>query len=177
MLKPHPFTVDDFMVMVNAGLFEDQRVELLDGMIVDMSPADPNHEYVIDKLVKAFYRALPDDVLIRGQNSIGINYPEWLPHPDIAIVKPNDYTRARPTPDDTLLLIKVADTSLRLDLGRKREVYADVGIQEYWVADLSSDTWMIHRNPKGERYGTIFEVPFGKAVAPLAFPDDARAWL
>ena len=177
MLKPHPFTVDDFMVMVNAGLFEDQRVELLDGMIVDMSPADSRHEFTIDKLVKKFYRALPEDILLRAQNSIDIDLPEWLPHPDVAIVRSKDYLQMRPSPEDTLLLIEVANTSLKLDLGRKREIYAKVGIEDYWVADVNAEKWTINREPEGERYQITFEIPFGKEIAPLAFPEHAQAWL
>lgn len=177
MLKPHPFTVDDFMVMVNAGLFEDQRVELLDGMIVDMSPADSAHEFTIDKLVKKFYQTLPEDILLRVQNSIDIDLPEWLPHPDVTIVKPKDYLRVRPTPEDTLLLIEVANTSLKLDLGRKREIYAKVGIKDYWIADINAEKWTVNREPEGERYQTIFEVAFGEEVAPLAFPDVTQVWL
>ena len=177
MLKPHPFTVDDFMVMVNAGLFEEQRVELLDGMIVDMSPADPAHEYMIDELVRRFYRLLPEDILVRGQNSIDIALTEWLPHPDVTVLKPKDYLRSRPTPDDVFLLVEVANTSLKLDLGRKRDIYASVGIQDYWVADINAKRWTIHRDPEGERYRTAFEVAFGEEVAPLAFPEHARVWL
>ena len=177
MLKPHPFTVDDFMVMVNAGLFEDQRVELLDGMIVDMSPADPAHEYLIDILVKRFYKRLPQDVLVRAQNAIDIALPEWLPHPDVTALEPNNYLRLRPKPANVLLLIEVANTSLKLDLGRKRDIYAKVGIRDYWVADINAKRWTIHREPKGERYGTVFEVAFGEEVAPLAFPEHAHVWL
>ena len=177
MLKPHPFTVDDFMVMVNAGLFEDQRVELLDGMIVDVSPADPAHEYTIDKLVKRFYRLLPQDVLVRVQNSIDLALPEWLPYPNIAVIKPRDYLRSRPQPSDVFLLIEIANTSLQLGLGRRREVYARANIKDYWVADINAQRWTVHRNPEDEHYQKVFEVAFGETLAPLAFPEEAQVWL
>ncbi len=176
MLKPHPFTVDDFMVMVNAGLFEDQRVELLDGMIVDTSPADSNHEYTIDKLGKRFYQMLPEDTLLRVQNSIDIVRSEWLPHPDITVIE-QKYSQSRPTPKNVFFLVEVANTSLQLDLGHKRSIYAKVDIKDYWVADINTERWTVHREPKGERYETVFEVPFGEAFAPLAFPNDVHVWL
>ena len=177
MLKPHPFTVDDFMVMVNAGLFEEQRVELLDGMIVDMSPADPGHEFSIDLLSENLFRVFVDRARVRVQNSVDIELPEWLPHPDVVLAKRRNYSEARPKPEDIFVLIEVANTSLKLDLGRKRDIYASVGIQDYWVADINAKRWTVHRDPEGERYGTASEVAFGEEVAPLAFPEHAHVWL
>ncbi len=177
MLKPHSFTVDDFMVMVNAGLFEDQRVELLEGMIVDMSPPDPKHEFSIDLLTEKFAHTFYEQALVRVQNSVDVELPEWLPQPDVALVKRRDYSVKRPKPADIFLLIEVANTSLKLDLGRKRDIYAKVGIKEYWVANINSKTWTIHRNPIGERYESVFKTAFDEEVAPLAFPNDARVWL
>ena len=177
MLRPHAFTVDDFMVMVNAGLFEDQRVELLDGMIVDMSPADPGHEFSIDSLNETLGYVFYRRALVRVQNSVDIELPEWLPHPDVVLVKRQDYSKVRPKPEDIFVLIEVANTSLKLDSGRKREIYARVNIQDYWVADINTQKWTLHRDPEGEQYRTVVEVPFGEAFAPLAFPDDARVWL
>ena len=177
MLKPHPFTVDDFMVMVNAGLFEDQRVELLDGMIVDMSPADPEHEFSIDSLNEILAHTFYGRALVRIQNAVDIELPEWLPHPDVVLAKRQDYSKARPKPEDIFILIEVANTSLKLDLGHKRDIYAKVNIQDYWVADINAKRWTIHREPEGERYGAVFEVAFGEEVAPLAFPKHAHIWL
>ncbi len=176
MLKPHSFTVDDFMVMVNAGLFEDQRVELLGGMIVDMSPPDPKHEFSIDVLTEKLAHTFYEQALVRVQNSVDVELPEWLPQPDVALVQRRDYSVTRPKPADIFLLIEVANTSLKL-LGRKRSIYARVGIKNYWVADISAERWTIHREPKGERYETVFEVPFGEAFAPLAFPEHVHVWL
>ena len=177
MLKPHAFTVDDFMVMVNAGLFENQRVELLDGMIVDMSPADPGHEFSIDLLSENLFMAFVERARVRVQNSVDIELPEWLPHPDVVLARRQDYSKVRPKPEDIFVLIEVANTSLKLDSGRKREIYARVNIRDYWVADINAQKWTIHRDPEGEQYGTVVEVPFGEVFAPLAFPDDARVWL
>ena len=177
MLKPHPFTVEDFAVMIDAGLFHDQRVELIDGMIIDMSPANPNHEFAIDIVSENLFRAFVDRARVRVQNAVDIELPEWLPHPDVVLVERKDYSKVRPRPEDVFLLIEVANTSLKLDLGRKREIYAKVGVKDYWVADVNAEMWTIHRNPEGESYKTVFELPFGEAFALLAFPDHAQAWL
>lgn len=177
MLKPHTFTVDDFTVMVDAGLFHDQRVELLDGVIVDTSPASPGHECAIDVIAENLTRAFIDRARTRVQNAVDIELPEWLPHPDITLLKRKDYSEARPTPRDIFVLIEVTNTSLELDLGHKREIYARVGVEDYWVADLNGETWFIHREPEGEGYDTILELPFGEAFAPLTLPDVTHVWL
>ena len=177
MIKPYTFTVDDFAVMVQAGLFHDQRVELLDGVIVDMSPASPGHEFTIDKLNEQLSHVFYGRAFVRVQNAVNIGLPEWLPHPDIVLVKRKDYSEQRPTPDDIFLLIEVANTSLALDKGQKQAIYAQVGVKDYWIADLSSKTWLINRNPEGETYKTVEEVPFGQEMALLAFPREAQVWL
>ena len=177
MLKPHPFTVDDFAVMIDAGLFHDQRVELIDGMIVDMSPANPNHEFAIDRLNARFSHTFYGRVFVRIQNAVDTELPEWLPHPDVVLAAHKDYSKTRPKPEDILLLIEVANTSLKLDLGRKREIYAKVGIKDYWVGDVNAEMWTVHRDPEGESYKTVFELPFGEAFALLAFPDQVQVWL
>jgi Uma2 family endonuclease len=79
------------------------------------------------------------------------------------------YGQNPPKVEDVYLIIEVANTSLDSDLGKK---YASVGIQDYWVADLGSENWFIHRNPVGERYMSVSKLPFGSSFAPLAFPED-----
>lgn len=177
MIKPYTFTVDDFAVMVEAGLFHDQKVELLDGVIVDMTPASPGHEFTIDVISENLMRAFVDRARVRVQNAVNIELPQWLPHPDIVLMKRKDYSKARPTPEDVFLLIEVANTSLALDKGQKRTLYAQVGITDYWIADLSRRTWIINRDPEGQSYKTVEEVPFDREVALLAFPDEAQIWL
>ena len=163
--------------MVDAGLFHDQKVELLDGTIVDMTPASPRHEFVIDRLVEKFYEVFLGRLLVRNQNAINIELPAWLPHPDVVLVKKKDYSVLRPTPDDVYLLVEVANTSLHLDKGQKREIYASVGIKEYWIADLSRDIWIINRRPEGDIYREVKELSFDTALALLDFSDDVHSWL
>ena len=98
MIKPYTFTTDDFAVMVEAGLFHDRKVELLDGVIVDMSPASPGHEFTIDKLTEQLSHAFYSRAYVRVQNAVNIELPEWLPHPDVVLMKHKDYSEKRPTP-------------------------------------------------------------------------------
>jgi len=174
MIKPYSFTVDDFAAMVQAGLFHDQRVELLDGVIVDMTPATPAHEFTIDQLSNELVHAFFDKALVRVQNAVDIGLSEWLPHPDIVLVEKKDYSKARPTPEDIYLLIEVSNTSLELDLGRRRKLYAQVGIKEYWVADLQNQTWIVNCLPEGQRYESVEKMSFGSALEILG---EKRVWL
>jgi Uma2 family endonuclease len=177
MVKQHLFTANDLMTMSEAGMFTDKKAQLLDGVIYDMSPASPLHEDDITEIADAMTFTFRGRAKVREEKAIDIDDPYWLPHPDIALVKNKRYGQNPPRVEDIYLIIEVANTSLDSDLGKKLEKYASVRIQDYWVADLSSETWFIHRNPVGNRYTSIRKLPFGSSLAPLAFPDDASVWL
>lgn len=177
MLEQHTFNVDDFMTMAEAGLFSDQKVELLNGVIYNMSPANPDHEEVVDELHELFVRTLADRARVRSQNALDIGDPLWLPHPDVMLLKRRSYRKARPKPDDVFLLIEVSNTSLTADTGQKLAKYAAAGIRDYWIADLKTSEWIIHRNPVSDRYRSVTRMDFGEPVAPLAFPEDSVVWL
>lgn len=177
MLKYHTFNVDDFALMAEAGVFSDQKVELLDGLIYDMSPANPGHENYIDELHENFVEVFGRRVRVRSQNALDIGDPQWLPHPDVILLKRRDYRKKRPTPEDVLLVVEIANTSFATDTKLKLQKYAKAGIKDYWVADMSKRVWLVHRNPSRGKYRSIQTVSFDKPLAPLAFPDDARVWL
>jgi Uma2 family endonuclease len=177
MLKHHTFTTGDFMLMAEAGVFNDQNVELLDGLIYDMSPATPGHEDYIDELVNQFAQVFAGRARVRCQNALDIGDPYWLPHPDVMLVKNRRYGKKRPTPDDVLLLIEIANTSFATDTKLKLQKYAKAGIKDYWVANMSKRVWLVHRNPSRGRYRSVQTVSFDMPLAPLAFPEDARVWL
>ncbi|MEZ4607717.1 MAG: Uma2 family endonuclease [Deinococcales bacterium] len=177
MFKQHLFNVQDFMLMAEAGLFQDQKVELLEGIIVDMSPASPLHEHQLDSLMTRFVLALAGSALVRVEKGIDLADPYYLPHPDLAIVKVKDYHRARPQAEDIYLIIELAYSSLDSDLKNKARRYAKAAILEYWVADLASSTWHIHQKPHEGRYHIIKQLAFRQAFAPLAFPHISQVWL
>jgi Uma2 family endonuclease len=150
-----PLTVEEFEVLAETeGWDEDTRVELLDGEVVWMSPINDLHIGCVNRLNRLFSRHYTEgQALVSVQNPIRIeNYDE--PQPDIALLKPrfDDYGTAKATPPDVLLLIEVADRTLRTDLGRKARIYASGGVSEYWVVDLNNRVLYVHRSPAGGTY-------------------------
>jgi len=150
-----PLTVEEFEALAQTeGWDEDTRVELLDGEVVWMSPINDPHAACVRRLTQLFSRQKAVDLaLVSVQNPIRIErYDE--PQPDIALLRPRTdfYASATPTPTDILLLVEVADTTLRTDLGRKARIYASGGVSEYWVVDLNNRVLYVHRSPARGTY-------------------------
>jgi len=134
------FSVAEYHRMADAGVFaEQERTELLSGVVFSMPPAGPPHSSTVNAIVKyliAVLDAAEGDVRFEEALTIdGGNEPV----PDIVVARPssNSYRDRHPTPEDVRLVIEVADTSLNRDLGEKRILYGSVGIPEYWVVDLA----------------------------------------
>ncbi len=167
------FTVDEYCAMAEAGILaEDERLELLDGEILVMPPIGEPHEFGTDLFNRELTHRLYDRALVRVQNSIRLN-DYGLPEPDIAVVRfRNDYHRNRPTPADVLLVIEVADSSLRRDRELKLPHYATAGIPEVWIANV-----LPYRNvetfsdPVDGAYQSRRIAPADGQISPRAFPD------
>jgi len=164
-----PLTVEEFNALAETeGWDEDTRVELLDGEVVWMSPINDPHAGCVNRLTRLFTRRYRDDLaLVAVQNPIRIErYDE--PQPDIALLQPQPdfYAHATATPADVLLLIEVADTTLRTDLGRKARIYASGGVSEYWVVDLNNRVLYVHRSPERGSYAERQVLAPGERVAP-----------
>ena len=153
--KSPPLSVEEFLeVARRQGWDEDTRVELLDGEIVWMSPIGDPHAACVSRLNRLFTRRYADDVaLVSPQNPVRVSQID-LPQPDLALLKPRAdyYSSSTPRPEDVLVLVEVADTTVRTDLGRKARIYAAAGVQEYWVIDLNSRSIYVHRQPSGGAY-------------------------
>jgi Uma2 family endonuclease len=150
----HRLTVADYYRLGQAGVLgEDDRVELLDGQLVDMSPVGPRHAVFVDRLMHMLVAAVGDRGYVRCQNPVTLD-DHSQPEPDIAVVTPNwaGYPNTHPGPSDIFLLIEVADSSLGIDTGAKAEVYARSGIPEFWIVDLTTDVVRVHRKPAGRAY-------------------------
>ena len=153
----HRLTVADYHRLGEAGILgQDDRVELLEGQLIDMSPIGPRHALAVDALTELLVSGVSGRAVVRVQNPITLDSGSE-PQPDVAVVRRrwSGYPRAHPGPGDILLLIEVADTSLELDLGAKRAIYARAGIGEFWIVDLTTDTVLVHRDPDGDGYGTV----------------------
>jgi Uma2 family endonuclease len=165
--------VDDYYRMADAGIFrEDDRVELLDGEIYEMTPIGDGHAGTTNYLNAVLSRRLAERVVVAIQNPIRLSdYSE--PEPDITLLRLRaDYYRTRkPRPDDVLLLIEVADSSIDYDQTTKLPRYATAGIVEVWIVNLGDDRVEVYRDPEGDGYATQKTFVRGDSVAPEALPD------
>src|SRR5438093_8112218 len=158
-----PFTVDHYHRLAELGILdEDERVELLDGQIVEMSPIGPRHAGCVKGLVRLLYRKLGDAVFLGVQDPISLG-PRSEPQPDIAVLKPRSdaYRDAHPRPGDILLVIEVAETSVESDRDVKLALYAGAGVPEAWLVDLANDLIEVHRQPELSGYREVRTVRRG----------------
>ncbi len=167
------FTVDEYHRMAEAGILgEDDRVELLDGEIVQMSAIGPRHARCIDDITRLFVRRAGDTVIVRVQNPVTIDI-NGEPEPDLALLvrRPDRYGDTHPGPGDTLLVVEVADASLSYDRGRKVPAYARTGIPEVWIVDLTTDRIEVYREPHGETYTHREILTRGATLSPMRLPE------
>jgi Uma2 family endonuclease len=168
----HRLTVTDYHRLGQTGVLGgDDRVELLEGQLVDMSPIGPRHALAIDLLNRLLPAALGKQAWLRVQNPIVLDDASE-PQPDFAIVRHpwSGYPDAHPRPPDILLLIEVADSSLGFDLGAKLELYARAGIREFWVVDLTRNRVLVHRRPHDGTYDSITAVDISGTLTMEALP-------
>ena len=168
------FTVDDYYRMAEAGILgEDDRVELIEGEIVEMTPIGSHHAGIVDRLTALLSRALPTRAAnVRVQNPIRLtNLSE--PQPDLTLLRPRSdfYTGAHPGPADVLLVIEVADTSLDYDRDVKLGVYASAGIPEVWIVNLSADNVEVYAQPSANGYASQRVARRGQTITPASLPD------
>jgi Uma2 family endonuclease len=172
-LKRYRFTVDEYHRMAEAGIFgEDDRVELIEGEIVEMPPIGPGHNGTVARFNDRFGRRFADVALVWVQSSLRLDrYNE--PLPDVTLLRRRDdfYTSANPTPPDVLLVVEVADSTLTTDLRVKAPLYARLAVPELWVADLRNQALHVYREPTADGYRVVQTLRRGDRVAPLAFPD------
>ena len=178
--NPHKFllTTDQYHLMHEAGVFQDgDRLELVNGEIQTMSPIGRKHVACIIRLVKLFEKKLGDRVMVSAQNSIRLNN-HAEPQPDIAILKWRDdfYHEALPTPDDILLIIEVADSSLDYDRHVKAPLYAAAAIPEMWLFDVNQKIIEGYSQPSPNGYKLLRRYDEGDKLSILAFPDVTFNW-
>jgi Uma2 family endonuclease len=169
----HRLTRRDYYRLAEAGILgEDDRVELLEGQLVDMSPIGPRHALVIDVLNQLLLTAVGERAWLRVRNPIVLDDASE-PQPDLALVRlpSSGYPDAHPRPPDIILLVEVADSSLDLDRGAKLELYARAGIREFWVVDLTANKVVVHRSPNDGGYGSIAINDVSGTVRVEALPD------
>ena len=152
-------------------LTEDDRVELLDGQVVEMSPISPPHASTVTRLATLFIRRLRDRANVRVQNPIFLD--RWSePQPDVCVLAPRAdfYAVAHPHPGDVLLGIEVMGTSRGYDRTVKLPLYAKAELREVWLVDLKARAIEVYRWPALRRYRLHETFKRGQAIVPLAFP-------
>jgi Uma2 family endonuclease len=154
--------------MVAAGLFEDERVELLDGVILAMRPHGPEHDSAIERLNEILTRAVVPRATVRVQSAFAAGDGS-MPEPDLAIVPRRDWSREHP--GEALLVIEVAQSSLAKDRGAKARVYAESGVPEYWVVNVVDGIVEVHTDPVRGAYTRVTPHAVGERVVLGAFAD------
>jgi Uma2 family endonuclease len=170
-------TLGQFDEMIRRGDFtprEEHHVELLHGEISPMSPINPPHEHTVDQLTEWSFENLPRGTAwVRVQGTFGIPLLDSAPQPDLAWLQRADYSTTRPGPEDILLVIEVADTSLVKDQGVKAGLYAEAGIADYWIVNIPGRSIEVRRDPQGGAYRSLAIFGQGDEARPLAFPEIA----
>jgi len=175
-------SVEEFHRIGAAGiLVEDDRVELIDGEMIEMAPIGTMHLAKVNRLSRMLSLAVRQEAIVSTQNPIALP-PQNEPQPDIALLeaRADDYEKGLPTAADVLLIIEVADTTLAYDRDIKIPVYARHGISEVWLFDIQSGSLLVHRDPGPKGYQRILTPKKNETVSPLLLPsvkiDLAEVW-
>ncbi|XZN99611.1 MAG: Uma2 family endonuclease [Microcoleus sp.] len=166
-------TVQEYHRMAEIGILDaDERVELLAGQIVKKAAKSPPHCAAVKRTENLVNNRLGNRVLVRLQDPVRLN-DNSEPEPDIALVVPDPlyYEDHHPTPSEVYLIIEVADTTLRTDLGIKATIYAQSGITDYWVLDVNNRQLHVFREPSQDGYQSIAVLGDDASISPLQFPD------
>ncbi|MEP7051060.1 MAG: Uma2 family endonuclease [Pseudomonadota bacterium] len=154
--------------LVALGAFQDERIELLEGALVAMSPIGTPHSSVVQRLTRLLVLALEGRAAVRCQSPFAaLEYSE--PEPDFAVVPLGDYDTAHPS--EAFLIIEVAESSLALDRGKKLRLYASCAIPEYWVVNLPERCIEVYTQPSPGAYGHVARYERGQLIRLLAFSD------
>ena len=156
--------------LVRLGLFEGEKVELLYGVIVRMTPQGSEHFWAANRLAQLLIQAVGDRAFVAVQSGFAAS-DDSEPEPDVAVYPPGDYWAA--LPDSPLLVVEVAKSSLRHDRRVKATLYAEVGVPEYWLVDLVNRLVTIHRRPVDGAWTHLETVAHDGVASPSTLPDVA----
>ena len=164
----HRFSVDEYHRMGEARVFpEDDRVELIDGEIVDMTPIGSRHAACVDRLNRLLDRRVGDRAIVRVQNPVRLGDLSE-PEPDLSLLVSREdfYASAHPSAGDLLLVVEVSETSASVDRHLKAPLYARHGVPELWIVDLEAEEVQVHREPSADGYRSVETRGRGERLAP-----------
>jgi Uma2 family endonuclease len=168
-----PLTSVEYYQMMESGIIrEGERVELISGQIFTMAAKGTRHTVATSRLLKSLLVLIGEQALVRCQDPISLpNHSE--PEPDIPIVRlrSDDYVNSHPSPADIILVIEVADSSIKFDREIKAPLYAAAGISEYWIVNLIDNYLEIYRQPEGSIYTSIQIITPPRSVSLPQFTD------
>jgi Uma2 family endonuclease len=169
--QTYRFSVEEYHKLGEVGIFHPRdRVELLDGDVLIMSPIGLRHVWAVTWVTEWFTDRR------RGRYAVSPGNPVFLhdysePQPDIMLVPRAGRKLQKCRAEDVFLLVEVSESSLAFDLGRKRKAYAEAGVREYWIVNLEEDVLEVFRQPEGGKYAVALRFGLGESVSPLVFED------
>ncbi len=166
------FTVDDYYKMIEMGMIDNyEKAEIIDGEMVPKMTIGDRHAVIVNRLNVLFIRQLSDKCVVSSQNPLRMGEFDE-PEPDFVIADLTKYDGKRhPTPAETILVVEVADTSLRYDRDKKLPMYAEAGIQEVWIVNLRNDVIEVHQQPSVGVYQIVKIFKPGEAIESSVIPD------
>jgi Uma2 family endonuclease len=165
--KIRPLTRAEYDELVALGRFEDERVELLRGMIVTMTPQKAPHAYAVQQLNEHLVPRLQGRAHVRIQLPLALSDSE--PEPDLALAPLNDYSKEHPT--QAWLVVEVADSTLKKDRRIKAKLYAEHGVVEYWIVNLVESVVEVHSAIREGVYTSVRNVGRTESIQLIRFPD------
>jgi Uma2 family endonuclease len=169
--QTYRFSVEQYIKLGEAGIFQpEDRVELLDGEILVMSPIGLRHVWALTWINESFGDRHRRRYAVSPGNPVFLHdYSE--PQPDLMLVPRAGRKLHKSRAEEVFLLVEVSDSSLAFDLSRKRKAYAEAGVREYWIVNLEEDVIDVFRQPMTGSYTVTLRFALGKSVSPLAFED------
>lgn len=167
------FTVEEYEKMTTEGIIKpDEKVELIRGEIIKMSPMGTRHASSVDRLIQLFYQKLGHKIILRVQNPIRLNNNSQ-PEPDLSLLipRPDFYVAAHPCPEDIYLIIEVSDSTLDYDRYTKIPLYAEANIKEVWIINLKEECLEVYRHPLQGSYQNIQKYYRGESIFIESFPE------
>lgn len=167
-VQKHLFSRTDYHCLAQTPIFrEDDHIELIEGEIIDMAPLGSLHASIVTRITDIFYKQCRSQAIIRVQNPIRLgDFSE--PEPDIALLRPctDCYAQSHPSETDVLLLVEVADSSLRYDREVKIPLYARYGIPEVWLVNVANNNIEVFLEPSPQGYQKQFIAQPGQSLVP-----------
>lgn len=173
LLERRLWSAEEYHQMAEAGILnDDDRLELIEGEIIRMSPVGVRHVATVNRINQLLSFHFFNRAIVSPQNPVRLNDLSE-PEPDLVLLKfkKDTYVTDLPTAGDVLLLIEVSDSTLAYDRNVKRPLYARSGVPEYWIMNLIDNVIEVHREPEGDGYKEMFRVSRNSQISAVAFPE------